>query len=84
MWNLPFLLITEVKLKESEKRDEYLPRPRLRTEKTMEYESNGDTNCNWHAWYSHQRIDKETRGIGNMRTTGNHPNYSIIKIGQNT
>ena len=34
--------------------------------------------------YYHQRIDKVSGGLGNNRTSGNHPNYSIIKIGQNT
>ncbi len=29
-------------------------------------------------------IDKETGGLGNKRTSGYHPNYSIIKIGLNT
>ena len=50
----------------------------------MEHESDGDTNFNWCALYSHQRIDKETRGVGNKRTRGDHANYNIIKIGQNT
>ena len=31
-----------------------------------------------------QRIDKGTGGIGNKNMSGDHPNYSIIKIGQNT
>ena len=44
----------------------------------------GDNNCNWCAWYSHQRIDKGTGGFGNKRTSGDHPNYSIIEIDQNT
>ena len=52
--------------------------------KTMEHESDGDTNCNWYVWYSHQRIDEGTGGLGNKRTNGDHPNDSIIKIGQNT
>ena len=31
-----------------------------------------------------ERIIKGTGKIGNKRTSGDHPNYSIIKIGQNT
>ena len=50
----------------------------------MEHESYGDTNCNCHAWYSHQRIGTGTGGLGNNRTCGDHPNYSIVEIGQNT
>ena len=50
----------------------------------MEHESDGDTSCNRCARYSHQKIDKETEGLGNSWTSGVHPNDSIIKIGQNT
>ena len=50
----------------------------------MKHESNGDTNCNWYAEYSYQRIDNGTGGIGNKRTNGGHPNDSISKINQNT
>ena len=46
--------------------------------------SDGDTNCNWCTRYSQQKIDTGTGGLGNKRTRGNHPNYSITKIGQNT
>ena len=35
-------------------------------------------------WYSHQRIIKGTERLGNKRTSGDHPNYCIIEIGQNT
>ena len=52
--------------------------------KTMEHESDGNTNCNRCTWYSHQRINKGTGGLGNKRTSGDHPNYSIVEIGQNT
>ena len=40
-----------VKLKESEKKDKYLELKVI--EKTVEPESDGDTNCNWCSWYSH-------------------------------
>ena len=46
----------------------------------MEHESGDDTKCNWFAWYSHQRIDAGTGGLGNKRTRGDHPNYSIVDI----
>ena len=36
------------------------------------------------ARYSHQRIDKGTGGFGYKTTSGDHPNYSIVKISQNT
>ena len=35
-------------------------------------------------WYSHQRIIKGTGGFGGWRTSGDHPNYSIIENGHNT
>ena len=50
----------------------------------MKHESDGDTNYNWYAWYIHQRIYKGSGGLGNNRTSGDLPKYSIIKIGQNT
>ena len=29
-------------------------------------------------------IGKRTRGLENKRTIGDHPNYNIVEIGQNT
>ena len=42
------------------------------------------TTVDWCFWYSHQRTINETGGFGHWRTTGDHPNYSIIYNGQNT
>ena len=50
----------------------------------MEHESDGDTNSHWCTWYNHQRIDTGTGGLGNKRMGGDHPNYSIVEISQNT
>ncbi len=50
----------------------------------MEHESDGDTNCNWRARYSHKGIDKKNGRLVNKRMNGDHPNYSIIEIDQNT
>ena len=52
--------------------------------KTMEHESDGDTNCNCCTQYIHQRIGAGTGGLGNKRTSRDYPNYSIINIGKNT
>ena len=49
----------------------------------MKYESGGDTNYNWRARYIYQMISKESGIVGNKRTSGDHPNYSIIEIAQN-
>ena len=50
----------------------------------MKYEDESDTNYYWLARYSHQRIDIGTEGLGNNRTRGDYPNYSIVEIAQNT
>ena len=34
--------------------------------------------------YSQQRIDERSGGIGNKSISGDHQNYSTVKIGQNT
>ena len=52
--------------------------------KSSDHESDGYTNCYWCSWHSHQRISNGTRGFENKRMSGNHPNYSIVEIGQNT
>ena len=49
----------------------------------MEHESDEYTNCNWGAQHIHQRTGTRTGGVGNKETSGDHPNYYIIKIGQN-
>ena len=50
----------------------------------MEHESDSYTNSNFWYWYNYQGIDKRTGGLGNKKTRGDHPKYSIIGIGQNT
>ena len=50
----------------------------------MEHENDVYTNYNWCSWYSYQMIIKGTGGLGNKRTSRDHPNYYIIKNGQNT
>ena len=72
-----------VELKESEKKDKYLDFTRG-LKKTGEYESDIYTNYDWCTWYSDQRIYKRTGECGNEKTSGDHLNYCIIEIGQNT
>ena len=31
-----------------------------------------------------KRLSKRTKGVGNRRMSGDHPNYSIVEVGQNT
>ena len=52
--------------------------------KTMEHESDGDTNFKWYIWYTHQMIGTGIEGLENKRTSGDHLNYGIVEIGQNT
>ena len=47
------------KLEESEKKDKYLDFAG-ELKKTVEYEGDDYTNCNWCSWYSHQRIGTRT------------------------
>ena len=50
----------------------------------MEHESDGDTSSYWRARYCHQMIGTGTGGLVNKMTSGYHPNYCIVEIGQNT
>ena len=72
-----------VKSKEIEKKDKYLDLAR-ELNKTVEHESDCDTNCNRSSCYSDWRIGARTGGFGNKRTRGDHPDYSIFEIVQNT
>ena len=53
----------------------------LGNEKTVEHESDGDSNYNR---CSHEQIGKGTGRIRNKNTSGYHLNYNILKICQNT
>ena len=70
------------KIRESEKKDKYVD---LATEqkkkKTLEHHSDGDTNGGWCTWSNPQRIGK---GLENLETSRDHPDYSITKIARNT
>ena len=50
----------------------------------MERNCDSNTSRNWYAWNNPLKIGKRTGRIENKRTSGNHPDNSIIKIGQNT
>ena len=55
-----------VKLKESEKRDKFLDLARG-LKKTMEHESDSDTNSDWCTWDNLQWIGKGTGRLGNKK-----------------
>ena len=46
----------------------------------MEYEGDGDTNCNSWALNDHQRTGTGTGGLGNKKTNLNLPNCSFAEI----
>ena len=72
----------KMKLKESEKKDRYLDFAwKL---KKKEHKDDNYTNRNWRFWHSHQWIIKGTGRREGRRTSGVHPNYSIIENCQNT
>ena len=50
----------------------------------MEHEGDGDTNFNWYTLKNLQKLGKETGRIRNQRMSGDHSDYSVIKIDQNT
>ena len=52
--------------------------------KSMEHEGDDYTNRDWWFLYSLQRIIKGTEELRGWKTSGDHPNYSIIENGQNT
>ena len=84
-WIEEFIVLADhrLKLKESEKIDKYLDFAK-ELKKTVKHKSDSDTSSNWCLRYSHQRINTGTGRRENKRTCGDHPNYSFIKIGQNT
>ena len=56
----------------------------MRAEEAMKNEGDDNNYCNWCNWNDPQIIGKEAGRIRNQRTSEKYPNYSIIKIGQNT
>ena len=50
----------------------------------MKHEGEGDSNCGWCTWNHFLRTGKKIGRLGNKRAFRDHPDYSIIKIDQNT
>ena len=50
----------------------------------MEHEGDGNTYSNWCTWNNPQKIVKGTTRFWNKRISGDHPDYNIINIDQNT
>ena len=70
---------SKIKIKQKE-----ISRPCLRPDEAMEHEGDGVTICSWCNWNDSQRIGKGTGRHRNQRASGNHTDYSITNIGQNT
>ena len=71
------------KIKESEKRDKFLDLVR-ELKKVFEHEDGSDTNCCYSTWNNPQRINEGTGRLRNLKASGDHSNYNIVEIGQNT
>ena len=78
MWTLLSRLNT-VKLKKSEKKDKYLDLPR-----GLKKLWNMKVTFIPILIVAFGTVTKETGGLGNKKTSGDHSNYSIIEIGLNT
>ena len=52
--------------------------------KAMEHEGDSDTNSSWGTRNDPQGLGEGAGIVGNRRTSRDYPNYSIVKIGQNT
>ena len=52
--------------------------------KTFEHKDDSDTNCTWCSLNNLQRIGKGIRKLKNRIISQDHPDYNLIKIGQNT
>ena len=50
----------------------------------MKHDGDTDTNCNWCPWSNPQRFDKGAGRFRNQSMSEDHPDYSVIKIRQNT
>ena len=46
----------------------------------MGHENDGDTNCNWCAQYSQQRIGTRTGGLENKRTNGTIQTTAFLRL----
>ena len=55
-----------------------------RTKKDVEHEGDRDTSSNCLIWNGPQGLSTGIERVRNRKTNGDHPNYSIVKIGQNT
>ena len=69
-----------IKLKESEKKDNYLDLVR-ELKNFIENECDDYTNRDWWIRYNNKRTIKGTGGLGGWRKSEDHPNYSIIENG---
>ena len=54
----------------------------------MQHDGDGDTNCYWYALNTimptKKKLGKEAEKLRNQKTSGDHADYNLIKIGQNT
>ena len=50
----------------------------------MENINDSDTSSSLRTRYNHHMIGTGIAGLGNKKTSGDHPNYRIVEVGQDT
>ena len=73
----------QVNVEENKKRHKHLDLVR-KLKKALEHEGDSDTNSNWSTQNDPHGLGKGARRVGNIRLSGDHPNYSSVKSDQNT
>ena len=80
----PVVLQSENQNKTKKKAKKYKYFDLARELKVIEHEGNDATKSNWHYWNGHKRLGKGTGEVGNLWTSREHPNNSIVEDSQNT
>ena len=83
-WIVDFAIPMDHRGKIRENKERQILWPCQGNKKAMEFEVDGDSNCNWYVWNNPQRLGKRAGGVRNQWTSQDHPKYSIVKINQNT
>ena len=77
---MDFVVLADQSKDQRKRKERQILRPSERTEKAMEHQNDGDTNCNRCTWKDPKKLGK----VEKQRTKRDYPNYSIVKISQNT
>ena len=72
-----YRLKLKIKKKKNEKKNKYLDLA-MEFLKNWKHESNSYNNSNWYSLYSHQKIGKRTRGVGNKKMSEDHQTRALL------